>query len=246
MFPSTSQSRQVDMLIRLLAGFTYCAIGALSLLNRLPLPDGAKGSQKSSHEDPAEDIHMTPAPGLSSFDVTVQWLVNRLTTSIDEEDLDEMEQDSEDDRDDHSMASTAASNTASERRQSTPPSEVASTVATSSGSTPEKKDERDTSFRKIRSMPASALSDRNEPSDVAAHPDISLFDPVHSQWVGCNGRPNKLADTCYIFWVCGSLSVSCFSYLLHDRYREVADQILATGAQHYSSNKSYTSPSLSV
>lgn len=151
---------------------------------------------------------MTPAPGLSSFDVTVHWLVNRLTTSIDEEDLDEPADDSEDERDDRSMSSTTTSNAASKRHDSTPPSEVASTVTTSSDTTPEKTSENGTSFQKLRSMPASALSDRNEPSDVLAHPDISLFDPIHSQWVGCNGRANKLADTCYIFWVCGSLSVS--------------------------------------
>lgn len=28
------------------------------------------------------------------------------------------------------------------------------------------------------------------------------------QWVGCAGRANKLADTCYVFWIGGSLSVS--------------------------------------
>lgn len=30
------------------------------------------------------------------------------------------------------------------------------------------------------------------------------------QWVGVNGRCNKVADTCYSFWVGGSLGVSQF------------------------------------
>lgn len=30
------------------------------------------------------------------------------------------------------------------------------------------------------------------------------------RWVGVNGRCNKVADTCYTFWVGGSLAVSTF------------------------------------
>ena len=35
--------------------------------------------------------------------------------------------------------------------------------------------------------------------------EISLFE---RQWVGVNGRCNKVADTCYSFWVGGTLGVS--------------------------------------
>ena len=34
------------------------------------------------------------------------------------------------------------------------------------------------------------------------------------QWAGFNGRCNKVADTCYAFWVGGTLGVSCFCYSL--------------------------------
>jgi geranylgeranyl transferase type-1 subunit beta len=40
------------------------------------------------------------------------------------------------------------------------------------------------------------------------------FEDVSKQCVGFNGRCNKLADTCYCWWVSGSLSVSIFSALL--------------------------------
>ncbi len=32
--------------------------------------------------------------------------------------------------------------------------------------------------------------------------------PAELLWAGFNGRPNKVADTCYAFWVVGSLGVS--------------------------------------
>jgi len=32
--------------------------------------------------------------------------------------------------------------------------------------------------------------------------------PEELLWAGFNGRPNKVADTCYAFWVGGSLGVS--------------------------------------
>ena len=36
-------------------------------------------------------------------------------------------------------------------------------------------------------------------------PEVSLYE---RQWVGVNGRCNKVADTCYSFWVGGTLGVS--------------------------------------
>lgn len=42
----------------------------------------------------------------------------------------------------------------------------------------------------------------NEPPALT---HLSLEDPEH---VGCNGRCNKRADTCYCFWVGASLMVS--------------------------------------
>jgi len=179
------------------AGFTYCAIGALFFLSRLPLPEGVKGAKFSAHNDPKQEVHATPAPGLSSFDTTVRWLIGRLTTTLDEEDLDEQYDDEEDER--QSVASTASTTA-----QSYEPPSTEDTPASSTGTTPEK----ETSFTKIKSTPVSALSDRKEPQTILDDPDVSPWDPVTTLWVGVNGRPNKLADTCYIFWVCGSLTVS--------------------------------------
>ena len=42
-------------------------------------------------------------------------------------------------------------------------------------------------------------------------PEVSLYE---RQWVGVNGRCNKVADTCYSFWVGGTLGVSlCYTTL---------------------------------
>lgn len=42
----------------------------------------------------------------------------------------------------------------------------------------------------------------------ASHCDDDLWLHDRVQWAGFNGRANKVADTCYAFWVGGSLSVS--------------------------------------
>lgn len=39
------------------------------------------------------------------------------------------------------------------------------------------------------------------------HPSIEVS-AEEMRWVGVNGRCNKVADTCYTFWVGGSLAVS--------------------------------------
>jgi len=44
------------------------------------------------------------------------------------------------------------------------------------------------------------------------HPDaIVVPDLQELQWAGFNGRCNKIADTCYSWWVGGSLAVSNYS-----------------------------------
>ena len=44
----------------------------------------------------------------------------------------------------------------------------------------------------------------------AEPPDLPPIEPQLEdlQWVGVNGRCNKVSDTCYTFWVGGSLAVS--------------------------------------
>lgn len=44
-------------------------------------------------------------------------------------------------------------------------------------------------------------------------PHASIEMSLHDlQWAGFNGRCNKVADTCYAFWVGGTLGVSFFCY----------------------------------
>ena len=136
------------------AGTTYCAVGALKLLQSVPL----------------EDRHRTDSPSLPGLSEEVsrdliRWLVHRQTQYInlvDEElglyEADPVEKPSHD-------------------KQSS-----------SSGSQP-------------TSNPTSVEDDRR-----VGPPDIVSFDE-DLRCAGFNGRCNKVADTCYSFWVGGSLAV---------------------------------------
>ncbi|KAL2064747.1 hypothetical protein VTL71DRAFT_3885 [Oculimacula yallundae] len=120
------------------AGYTYCAIAALSLLDRLPSP--------SSHL-PSEQSRVSQ-PGLTNRTATIGWLVSRQVgyTEEDEED-DEYEEEDEEPR-----------------------------------------------------KPIIKLAGvyKDDPP-VTASEDC--------EFVGLNGRCNKPVDTCYSFWVAGSLSL---------------------------------------
>lgn len=51
------------------------------------------------------------------------------------------------------------------------------------------------------------------------HPDaLTVPDLQELQWAGFNGRCNKVADTCYSWWVGGSLAVSKVSVQNTIRY----------------------------
>jgi prenyltransferase beta subunit len=49
-----------------------------------------------------------------------------------------------------------------------------------------------------------SLYSRNGDEDIPAVSGLSLED---KHFIGCNGRVNKRPDTCYSFWVGGSLDV---------------------------------------
>ena len=53
-------------------------------------------------------------------------------------------------------------------------------------------------------------------TQTALDPESPLIEPSPDQMlhVGVNGRCNKVADTCYTFWVGGSLGVGLYS--IHD------------------------------
>ncbi len=59
----------------LLAGYTYCAIAALSLLGGLPKP--------SPHQVPHEAMSLRP--GLTNIHATIRWLVSRQVEYVEEE-----------------------------------------------------------------------------------------------------------------------------------------------------------------
>jgi geranylgeranyl transferase type-1 subunit beta len=45
---------------------------------------------------------------------------------------------------------------------------------------------------------------------IQSSPETSRTEPIDLNWIGLNGRTNKVADTCYSFWVGGTLGVSHF------------------------------------
>lgn len=49
--------------------------------------------------------------------------------------------------------------------------------------------------------------DDGEDTDSEDNPDETSPHVSETEWVGINGRPNKIADTCYSWWVAGSLAV---------------------------------------
>lgn len=65
--------------------------------------------------------------------------------------------------------------------------------------------------------PAAAKTPIDAPRAVKLHSLPSLIGEAGGadflQWAGFNGRCNKVADTCYAWWVGGSLSVRSRAYL---------------------------------
>lgn len=51
-------------------------------------------------------------------------------------------------------------------------------------------------------------SEMNTGEQVGKLPEFVPLDESSRKWAGFNGRLNKLADTCYCFWVTGTLGVS--------------------------------------
>ncbi|KAI9658814.1 MAG: hypothetical protein M1831_003840 [Alyxoria varia] len=131
----------------------------------------------------AGDPTSTEKPfGISSRHRTVRWLTLRLTTTIEEEEMDSP------------TANFPPYRASSASEPSAKPGSLA----------PEDNPTSASSFQKFRSMPASYASRPPAPpqSNTSAMPGAI---PVH--WTGFNGRPNKIADTCYAWWVGASLKI---------------------------------------
>lgn len=137
--------------LRTLAGWTYCGVGVLKLLAKLPLV--ASGEQSSPDADSESNVILQDL---------LRWLVNRQTLYIQED------------------------NAAAEEEDS-----VDGTTSYMSHS-----------FQKDSSYPAAIVG-------VSDMLDVSELPADTPQYAGFNGRCNKVADTCYAFWVGGSLAVRC-------------------------------------
>lgn len=133
------------------AGYTYCAISALSLLHRLPDSSAAISSKPQIHDPTPSQL----SPGLTNLPATIRWLVSRQLEYF-------------------------------------PP-----------GAEDEDKIEQKTLLpsQEERHALVGIFKNVSDPPDIAS---LSLND---SHFVGFNGRSNKRADTCYAFWVAGSLAV---------------------------------------
>ena len=142
----------MSLLIGSAAGWTYCGIGALSLLGKLPDPK-VKGNA-------SKDETLVSSEFLEN---TLRWLVNRQTSVLqDDSELNVSETDPQ---------------------APSPPSKHHSPPFYVLGASP--------------ALP-------NIPNPHHAPLDISLRE---LQWAGFNGRCNKVADTCYSFWVGATLGV---------------------------------------
>lgn len=112
---------------------------------------------------------------MPSWDAAVGWLVQRLTTVIEEGD-----------EDDDEIAS---------QKSSIGEDGVEHEQEHEHGDRDEQLSNLDTgsSFTKLQSYPA------RKPVRIA---------DSEPPWAGYNGRTNKVADTCYVFWVSATLKVS--------------------------------------
>ena len=119
----------------------------------------------------------------SKDDETIRWLTHRLTTAINETDEDLAE---------HVPTSSPVN--------PTPPLALESDHEYLGETLGEP------SFVKISSRPVS-IKEANRPYDTAEEFLEECQKPV--SWTGFCGRCNKVADTCYVFWVGASLKVSC-------------------------------------
>ncbi|THY21677.1 terpenoid cyclases/Protein prenyltransferase, partial [Aureobasidium pullulans] len=136
------------------AGFTYCAVGALSNIKRLP-------------SSPYTPLPTSPSPkdSLTNPSLLIKWLVSRQTATISEED----DLDTYGDETDTAETCHDAHSFVYQDK---------------------------------------FVSKRGE-INYQARPTINFA----LDWTGFNGRCNKIADTCYAFWVHGSLSILNQSHL---------------------------------
>lgn len=127
------------------AGFTSCAIAALSFVDRLPMPPGKAPDGRRR--------------GVTNLDNTLHWLASRQTATLEE--------------DDNIDTLSDETNTANSCHAAH-------------------------SFVKVGGQPTVSME-----CTVGSQPKV----PFDLAWVGMNGRCNKIADTCYAYWVSAPLQI---------------------------------------
>lgn len=145
--------------------------------------------------------------------MTLRWLLSRVTDFVEEEHID----DDTDAEGDTEMLSSDGSSTANEAFH-TP-----DTSFSSNNDYAARDNAHSHTLEKLGSHTANASAPPPVPNVLdaksvnVATPPLPEEDNGSStmQWAGCNGRANKLADTCYAFWVGGSLSVRPLSSTSH-------------------------------
>ncbi|MCJ1439455.1 hypothetical protein MMC27_008849 [Xylographa pallens] len=181
------------------AGFTYNGMGALSLLGRLPPPDGASAASRS-----------TVAADESFVQDVVHWLVYRQTTTLAED-----SQDSED----ADAQSLNVHDAPLGTHQSAHVSHDAPHVGLEGPL-----DHRGTQIQQL--VLSQNLPGRDTPlfhvlgasidtfPTHASPPALPQVDPGELLWVGFSGRCNKFADTCYSWWAGSTLIMLKKTHLL--------------------------------
>lgn len=76
----------------------------------------------------------------------------------------------------------------------------------------EEEDEDEAEPKEVPESTSQMTQDKTNETDLSEQikklPAFMPFDEASLKWAGFNGRLNKLADTCYCFWVTGTLGVS--------------------------------------
>lgn len=166
----------------------------MTFLDRLPGPLDTR----KQREDALSNGHSAPA-GLSSRAATVRWLVARLTNTIYEEDEDEETQDEPDENGPGDVSTASASSSSAGNSEG---DAIAGIAFDSTDPLPaETTNTPAPSFTKLGSRPAAEADSTSSKLDASP-------DSVAGECTGLSGRTNKIADTCYAFWVGASLSVS--------------------------------------
>lgn len=147
------------------AGFAYCAVASLAFVGCLP-----------------RDLTATGQPAvLSAPSELIEWLLDRLTTAIEEED-DDTDEEILPAGSDESLPTLLSEAT----KDSDPPSQASS-------------------FTKLRSTPL--VEAQSKGIVIPRKADQMLVGRPFVRWTGFSGRCNKIADTCYAWWAGATLKM---------------------------------------